>query len=160
MAQNQKDEIQNLSEEDDTPEIINYIKTQRIKKSSKYKKNSHNSKNKSTSINSTFYGTQKKNISNTSVNSSSHIKPSDKLSHNSLNSFNKSNKFSLIRTSYKTRGQLMNNRKSKSLNKRLLLLGSLQLCSKKTVGMTINTESAGKDKKYIILSMTASSGSV
>lgn len=32
MAQNQKDEIQNLSEEDDTPEIINYIKTQRIKK--------------------------------------------------------------------------------------------------------------------------------
>ena len=110
MAQNQKNEIQNLSKEDDTPDIINkIIKTQRSKKSFKYKNNSHNSKNKSTSINSTFYGTQKKNISNTSVNSSSQIKPTDKLSHNSLNSFNKSNKFSIIKTSYKTRGQLNNN---------------------------------------------------
>ena len=63
MAQNIKIEIQNLSEEDDTPEIISkIIKTQRPKKSYKYKKNSHNSKNKSTSINSTFYGTQKKKI--------------------------------------------------------------------------------------------------
>jgi len=110
MAQNQKYEIQNLSKEDDTPEIINkMIKTQRSKKSFKYKNNSHNNKNKSTSVNSTFYRTQKKNISNTSVNSSSQIKPIDKLSNESLNSFNKSNKFSLIKTTYKTRGQLSNN---------------------------------------------------
>ena len=36
-------------------------------------------------------------------------KSTNKLTHNSLNSFNKSNKFSLIKTTYKTRGQLMNN---------------------------------------------------
>ena len=110
MAQNQKDEIHTLKEEDDTPEIINkMLKTQRTKKPYKYKNNTHDTKNKSTSVNTTFFGAKKKNFSNTSVNSTGQNKSIDKLSHKSLNSFNKSSQYSIIKTSYNTRGQVNKN---------------------------------------------------